>query len=45
MDAGRKSLGLSVRIGVDLVFVCVVDVDLISAYAIELYLISARDRN
>ena len=38
--AGRKSLGLSVRIEIDLFFVCVVDIDLISVWEIVLDLIS-----
>ena len=42
LDAGRKSLGFSVSIGMDLVFVWVADVDLISACGIELDLISVQ---
>ena len=35
LDAGRKSLGLSVSIKTDLVFVWVVDIDMISMWGIE----------
>ena len=40
MDAGRKSLGFSVSIEIDLVLVWVVDIDLILVWGIELGLIS-----
>ena len=40
LDAGRKSLGFSVSIEIDLVFVWVVDNELISVWGIELTLIS-----
>ena len=40
LDAGRKSLGFSVSIEIDLVFVGVVDIDLVSVWGIELCLIS-----
>ena len=39
-DAGHKSLGFSVSIETDLVFVWVVDMDLTSVYEIKLALIS-----
>ena len=45
LHAGRKALGFSVSIEVDLVFVWVVEIGLISIWGIELDLISCEDRN
>ena len=41
LDAVRKSLGFSVGIEIDLVFVWVVDIDLFSVWGIEIELISS----
>ena len=40
LNAGRKSLGFSVSIELDFVFVWVVEIDLISLWGIQLDLIS-----
>ena len=40
LDTGRKSLGFSVSIAIDLVFVWVVVIDLLSVRGIELDLIA-----
>ena len=42
LDAGRRSLGFSVSIEIDLAFVWVVDIDLISVWEIELDVISGQ---
>ena len=42
LDAGRKSLGCSVSIEIDLVFVWVVDPDLISVWWVSIYMVFCR---
>ena len=44
LDSGRKSFGFSVSVEIDLVFVWVVDIDLISVWGSTSTFVHSRDR-